>query len=78
MPWRAVLIAGDAAADERTRWVRSREDAEVRKLPTLVLDLAKAADAAAVIRSGASDAALASVDDAAVCQKVLRALRRGR
>ena len=24
----AVLIAGDAAADERTRWVRSREDAE--------------------------------------------------
>jgi hypothetical protein len=78
MPWRAVLIAGDAAADERTRWVRGRDDAEVRKLPALVLDLARAADAAAVIRAGASDAALATVDDAAVCQKVLRALRRGR
>ena len=78
MPWRAVLIAGDALADERTRWVRTREDAEVKRLPTLVLDLARAADAAAVIRSGASDATLAAVDDVAVCQKVLRALRRGR
>ena len=78
MPWRAVLIAGDAAADERTRWVRTREDAAVRRLPTLVLDLARAADAAAVIRSGASDATLSALDDAAVCQKVLRALRRGR
>lgn len=78
MPWRAVLIAGDAAADERARWVRSREDAAVKRLPTLVLDLPRAADAASVIRAGASDATLASLDDAAVCQKVLRALRRGR
>ncbi|TAK26771.1 MAG: serine/threonine protein kinase [Myxococcaceae bacterium] len=78
MPWRAVLIAGDAAADERTRWVRSRADAELSRLPTLVLDLPRAAEAAAMIRSGASDATLSSVDDAAVCQKVLRALRRGR
>jgi eukaryotic-like serine/threonine-protein kinase len=78
MPWRAVLIAGDAESEARTRWVRSREDDEVRRLPTLVLDLGRASDAAALIRCGASDAALASVDDAALCQKVLRALRRGR
>ena len=47
-------------------------------LPVIVLDLARAADAGSLIRAGASDCALATVDDVAACQKVLRALRRGR
>ncbi len=78
MSWRAVIIAGDADADRKARWVRSEALPELRKLPVVVLDLPRADAAAAMIRAGASDAALASVDDASICQKVLRAVRRGR
>ncbi len=76
MPWKALLIPGDEHAARRTAAVRS--DEEVAKLPVLVLDLAEATRSAEMIRAGASDVALAKLDDAAVFQKVLRAVRRGR
>jgi len=75
-PWKAVIVAGDAAASEKTRQVRAMPS--LGTLPVIVLDLARAADAGSLIRAGASDCALATVDDVAACQKVLRALRRGR
>jgi eukaryotic-like serine/threonine-protein kinase len=75
-PWKAVVIAGGNAADERTRTVRATP--ELTMLPVVVVDMPRATDAPILIRAGASDCALASVDDVAVCQKVLRALRRGR
>ncbi len=75
-PWRAVLIAGGEGSDARTREVRSR--AEFATLPVVVADVPRASDTPALIRAGASDCALATVDEVALCQKVLRALRRGR
>ncbi|MFO0603111.1 MAG: serine/threonine-protein kinase [Polyangiales bacterium] len=75
-PWKAVVVAGDAGAAEETRRIRAMPT--LGTLPVIVLDLARAADAPALIRAGASDCALATVDDVAACQKVLRALRRGR
>jgi serine/threonine-protein kinase len=75
-PWKAVIVAGDPTAAEKTRQVRAMPS--LGTLPVLVLDLARAADAPSLIRAGASDCALTTIDDVAACQKVLRALRRGR
>lgn len=75
-PWKAIVIAGDSTAVEKTRQVRAMPT--IGTLPLVVLDLARATDAPALIRAGASDCALRSIDDVAMCQKVLRALRRGR
>ncbi len=75
-PWKAVLIAGGDGADERTKTVRATTP--LASLPVVVIDVPRASDAPTLIRAGASDCALATVDDTAVCQKLLRALRRGR
>jgi hypothetical protein len=75
-PWKAVVLVGDSDAAERTRQLRAHPS--FVSLPILVLDVQRAADAPELIRSGASDCALTTVDDVAICQKVLRALRRGR
>ncbi|MEZ4409927.1 MAG: serine/threonine-protein kinase [Polyangiales bacterium] len=74
--WRAVVVSGGDKPAARVRGVRG--DALLAKVPVLALDLPRAEDAAEIIRAGASDACLARIDDAAACQKVLRALRRGR
>ena len=75
-PWKAIVVCGGEEAAARVRQVRTMPD--IASLPTLVADVPAAGDAPALIRAGASDCALASVDDVAFTQKVLRALRRGR
>jgi hypothetical protein len=74
-PWGAVLLPGEGAA---LRVQALRAAAATRARPILVLDVTQASEAPTLIRAGASDWALASVDDVAVAQKVLRAVRRGR
>jgi hypothetical protein len=44
----------------------------------VVIDIPSGGRSPALIRAGASDVALDRVDDVAVCQKVMRTLRRGR
>jgi len=75
-PWQALCVAWDEQAVRRTQSVRA--DPMVQKLPIVVLDLPDASQGPGLIRAGASDVALQRLDDVAVCQKVLRALRRGR
>ncbi len=75
-PWKAVLVGGGAGSDARIRQARAMP--ELRALPVVVADIPHASETPALIRAGASDCALASVDDTAVGQKLLRALRRGR
>ncbi len=76
-PWRSVIVAGDEHAARRTAAVRG-DKVGLAKLPVVVIDLPDAMGSPALIRAGASDVALRTADDVAVCQKVLRALRRGR
>jgi hypothetical protein len=75
-PWQALCLPSDAHAARRTQSVRA--DALMTKVPMLVLDMADASEGPGLIRAGASDVALARLDDPSVCQKVLRAVRRGR
>ncbi len=75
-PWQALCVAWDEHAIRRTEAVRA--DPMVQRLPVVVLDLPDAGQGPSLIRAGASDVALRRLDDPAVCQKVLRALRRGR
>jgi serine/threonine protein kinase len=75
-PWKAIIVNGAADAVERTRQVRATP--EIGTLPVIVVDVLHASEAPLLVRAGASDCALATVDDVAVCQKILRALRRGR
>jgi serine/threonine-protein kinase len=75
-PWKALLVPGDATALDRLKL--ARQDGIFGRLPVLVLDVKSAGATPEMIRAGASDVALVSLDDTAVCQKVLRALRRGR
>ena len=69
-------MPGDATALDRLKL--ARQDGIFAGLPVLVLDVKSAGATPEMIRAGASDVALASLDDTAICQKVLRALRRGR
>lgn len=75
-PWKAVVVAGESGAVEKVRTLRA--DQVFGALPILALDVKNAADTPFLIRAGASDCALATIDDVAASQKVLRALRRGR
>jgi serine/threonine-protein kinase len=75
-PWKAVLVGGGEGSDARTRQVRAMP--QLHTLPVVVADIPHASQTPSLIRAGASDCALASVDDTAVGQKLLRALRRGR
>ncbi|MBI5517998.1 MAG: serine/threonine protein kinase [Deltaproteobacteria bacterium] len=76
VPWRCVLLPGTDTAEARTRLCRA--DARLGRTPVVVLDARDPLGAAALIRAGASDVALGRVDDLTACQKVLRAVRRGR
>ncbi|MBL8602956.1 MAG: serine/threonine protein kinase [Myxococcales bacterium] len=75
-PWKALVVPDDEHAVRRTQNIK--KDPDFAKIPVLVIDLRESGRGAELIRAGASDVALDKLDDPAVCQKVLRAVRRGR
>lgn len=68
---KAVVLAFDGAIEKLAALAPS-------KLPAVVADVASAADTPSLVRAGASDVALATIGDDALCAKVVRVIRRGR
>lgn len=71
-----VVLIGLADAVEKIGTLRAHP--ALGKVPVLVIDLEGSDQVAPLIKAGASDAALASLADAQIAQKVVRLLRRGR
>ena len=75
-PTRAVAVAGGAEAEQRVRDLRALGDGG--DVPIIVVDVGGAADTVALVRAGASDVALVSIGDDALCAKISRMIRRRR